>query len=529
MTCLRRFLTLLGAVASLCGYSQAWSERSQITFPEGPRHFIVLVDSSTGMVRSKSQVFLDAKTNALREAKTALTSMLFSPQEGSREPWYRKGKDRITVVHFGIGVGKQDTIAKDALKKARLDQDYVRRITHAESKMSARRFGLVLNPRVRTHFDLLPWALPLGVCAAAVPNYSIQETYLLVLTDSRLNDSRADGRANLAKGFLNPTARQRLAGQTKLFEDSVQEVAYGGESEVWSQRQFGSGDDQVVLSITKLVPATTDAAATALAQSQPFTSLGLEQENNGLVASFHPPAALLGTKATVQISSRSGSDKKDLVLTPNALVHLRDPGGWTAHIGLIFHQSAKNPLLGRQNFQISVGETVTLPSGLRLGKLLAGVIVCLVLCLLGVWVYFQAVLARHVQLWMPGYVTSFKLPPLSQRVNSNHIVRIPVEIGDLAAIVVLPPLLIRYLFYSNAKLHWDSRLALTALKADSVSAKLISMPRVCKFICRDRTYAAGEFEFVFERNFKNGRNQRAQINVRFLALSTGAQTTSDQP
>ena len=481
------------------------------------------------MVQSKSSAFPGRKAQALQEAEAALTSKLFNPVDGRSEPWYRRGKDRITVVHFGIGTIKRNALASEALKKARLDQDYARRITHAESKMSVRRFGLVLNPRVRTQFDVLPWAIPLGVYAAAVPNYFVQETYVFILTDLRLNDPQTRDRSNLAKGSLNQTARLRLGERTKLFEGAVREAGYGGEPDVWTQQKFGSGEDQVILATTKLVPVTSETAAKELVKSKPLAHLGLNERKDGLEASLQPPSSLVGTKATLQIRSLSGNASRDLVLNPTNEIQLGEIGGLSAFVDLVLHQRVKNPLLGKQDFQVSISEQLTLPAVARLVRLVIGGLVCGVLFAFGVWAYYQAVLARHLQLWFPGYVAAFKLPPLSQSVNSRHVVRIPIEIGDLAAIVILPPLWVRYLFYSSAKLHWDSRLALTALPAGTVSAQLTRMPRVSHFICRDRTYASGEFEFVFERNSRNRRNQRAQINVRFLALSSGAPTTVDHP
>lgn len=481
------------------------------------------------MVTNKSSTSSGAKIQALQEAKAALTNKLFNPVDGRTEPWYRRGRDRISVVHFGIGTGKKLALAEEALNKARLDQDYARRITHAESKMSVRRFNLVVNPRIRTQFAVLPWAIPLGVYAAEVPNYLVQETYLFILTDLRLNDPQMQDRANLAKGFLNQGARLRLGERLKVFDRSVREVAYGGNPEIWTQLRFGSGDDQIVLASTKLVPVTTDTAAEIFVKSKPLSHLTLNQGKSGLEASLQPPSSLVGTKATLQIHSVSGNASRDLVLNRTNQIQLGEIGGLSAFVDLVLHQRVKNPLLGKQDFQVSVGEQLTLPAVARFVRLALGGLICGVLFALGVWAYYQAVLARHLQLWVPGYVAAFKLPPLSQSVNSRHVVRIPIEIGDLAAIVILPPLWVRYLFYSSAKLHWDSRLALTALPAGAVSARLTRMPRVCQFICRDRTYASGEFEFVFERNSRNRRNQRAQINVRFLALSSGAPTTVDHP
>ena len=521
---LGRLITLLGAIAIFGGRTTAWGQARQVTIPDGARHFIVLVDSSKGMVQSKSQTDPDAKNKALIDAKADLTSMLFSPKSGQDLPGYRRGRDRITVVQFGIGVGKHENLANERLKTARLDEDYARRITHAESKMSARRFGLVINPRTRTQFDILPWAIPLGVFAASVPNYMVQETYIVLLTDSRFLDPQTTDRSKLAASYLNKSAQNRLTKRLKQFDELVQLVPCGGGNVIWSQRIFGFGEDKIVIAAAKLLPLTTEKAVSAILESHPLAGLQVERELGGFMVSLSPKSGLLGVKSKLELRSGSSEQSKEFAFEENQRLHMGEVGGFNADAALTVTQRAANPLLGRQEFQLQMISPVALPAARLLTRCLWMVLTSILIGFGGYWAYYQAVLARHLQLWLPGYVTSFRLPPLSQRVNSRHLIRIPVEVGDVSAILILPSPFVRYVFYRGATLHWDARLRVPALPPDAVSAKMTQLPRVTKFICVDRTHAAGEFELVLERITKNKRNHRAQINVRFLSLPNSSRS-----
>ena len=515
-----------GAIAVFGAIFPAWAQPAKFQIPDGARHFIVLVDSGTSIVGgSHFPVPADTKRKNLAAAKRELAEILYSPNRGQAEPWYRPGRDRISVVQYGIDTRPHAELAPSRLKNARLDDDYARRIIHAERRLSRNRFLAALTPRKRTHLSILPWAIPLGLSAAAVPTYSIQETYVILLNDAPSNDGLLSVQNSRASDRLNSAARQRLAQTQKIAKDSLTLVGKNGTNGPWLEQRFGEGANSVVFTFFKAEPKTTVYRAAELARLHPLDNLTLEPSGIGIRATMDPDKILIGKTAQFRLDEPKRAEIVTTTLAPRTSLHLSDLGGMLGKASLVVTDSVPNLLLGKQQFQISYARSVVLLAGRRAEAAIQWICFALAASAIGIWAYVQAVLARHFQLWLPGYVTSFRLPPIAQKVASRHVLRLPVEVGELAAILILPSPLIRWIFYRNATLAWDSKLVVIGAPGDRHSAKLTELRTLTKFVCQQRPPTSGEFEFTIERPTKKGGNQRAKINVRFLSLPSAVQST----
>jgi len=467
----------------------------------------------------------NTKRKALAAAEKQLMSMLFDSGAVVPGTWYRRGQDLISVVQYGIDTKPHAEQAYLRLKDARLDGDYVRRVVQAETKLSRQRFQAALNPKIHTHLNILAWALPMGVSAAAVPGRQVQETYVILLNDAQMNDGSIVLEMRTMGMHLNDAARQKLAAKQKLIDDSIRLTGKNGFSGAWFEKSFGDGMDRVVITAFKADPTTTASAAEPYLKLQPLDSLTFEDSREGLKASFDPGELLRGSSAFLSIAGPKAEASKSLILANHDELALKKIEGQHAVASLAIRKSSSNPVLGQQQFQVVYEQPVLLPAGARTRSFFLAFLSLAAVVALAVWGYYHAMLARHFRLWLPGYVTSFELPPVSQRIASRHIVRLPTETGELAAVLTLPSPLIRAIFYRQATLRWDPKLRLLKAPATLEIKDLMHLPTVTKLVWHDRPPTAGEFELTIERPAKNGRNQRAKINVRFLSLPNRPRTS----
>ena len=501
--------------------STACAQQTQITIPDGPRHFIVLVDSSWSMVaNSLKPVPVGTKRQALASAERYLTHLLYSPNKGEKAAWYRPNRDLVSIVHYGIDTESRADQAYIRLKNARLDEDYARVVIRANPNLTRDRFQRAIHPTSHTNLNVLAWALPVGMEAARVPSKKpVQETYVILLNDMQMNDGSVVLEANTLGMHLSPGVREELGRKNKLFSNSVRLTDRNGLSGVWLQKTFGQDLDLVAITIFKAVPTTTNQAAGALTKLRPLDSLSISGSASGLQAHLSPEEKLIGSKAALRIQSDRESRVNEKLLTQQTDYQLGKVSGGNARAYLLVSRTASNPLLGSQTFQVLYEQPVMLPGESMVRSFGLGfVLLALIGSMLG-WIYYNIFQARHFFLYLPGYVSSFALPPIAQRVNSRHRTRVPLSNGEVAAVLVLPSRLIRRIFYRNTTLHWDPRLRVPKLAADCESYSVLNLPRSVEFMWQDEPPSSGEFELWLDRKMSNGRNQRAQVSVRFLSQS----------
>ncbi len=462
----------------------------------------------------------NTKRKALAAAERELASYLFEPNHVVNGPWYRNGKDLLTVVQYGIDSLPRADLAYLRLKDARLDDDYVRKVIGAQSNVSRKQFIAALNPKVHTNLNVLAWALPLGLTTAAVPNQQVQETYVILLNDAQMNDGSMVLEKHTLGLHLNQAAREKLAKQENLVEKSIRLTGKYGFSSAWFEKPFGEGTDLVVITAFKAVPTTTAAAAEGMGKLNPLDNLSIDGGITGLSASFDPESELNGARANLTIQSGKDKSSSNFILSPHTRTTLGLVPGQQGTATLAIAKSASNPLLGTQQFEVHFKQPILLPSGVRSRSFLALIVLLAGVVGVASWAYYHLVTAKHFKLWLPGYVTSFELPAMSQGATSRFIVRQPVGNGELAAVLTLPKGIVRALFYRNATLRWDPKLSLVG-HAEAEMAKIALLPSVAKFVWLDRPASSGEFVLSIERPLRSGRNQRAKINVRFLALKSG--------
>jgi hypothetical protein len=515
---------IVPAIAVIALYGKCCAQQGTIRIPEGRRHFIVLVDSSASMVaRSLPPAPPGTKRKALAAAERDLASYLFTPDRIVKGRWFRRGQDLITVVQYGIDSKPHADRAYLRLKDARLDSDYVRRILRADTNVDRKHFVAALHPKLHTNLNILAWALPLGLSISAAPGRPVQDTFVILLNDAQMNDGSMVLEKHTMGMHLNETARQKLASAEKLVDASVQLTGKAGLSSTWFEKSFGQGSDLVVMTCFKANPTTTTSAAARYMAVNPLDSLRLEESGSGLIARLEPQPDQHSLSAALSLQAGNQATYGRFVLNPGSTVKLKGIAGQRAVATLSVTQVASNPVLGRQEFQIVYREPVLLPAGTRTRAVLCWILIAVLALAGGAWCYGQLTVARHFQLWLPGYVTSFELPALSQCATSRYIVRQPADNGELAAVLTLPSPLIRELFYRNATLRWDGKLSLKRFP-DTEMAKMNKLPKIAEFVWRDRPAAAGEFNLNIERPSRTGRNQRAKICVRFLALQNSTRS-----
>ncbi len=508
------FILVFGSILPAMG------QQTQVSTPDGTRHFIVLVDSSWSMVaNSLPPSPTSTKRNALEAGEQELASLLYSPGKVVDGPWYRPKRDLISVVHYGIDSKARADLAYIRLKDAQLETDYSRLVEQANPKLSKGRFLKAIHPSQHTNLNVLAWALPLGLWTAKVSKTkSIQETFIILLNDMQMNDGSMVLEGHTLEMHLTPTVRNRLNRRRKVFNDSVRLIDKNGLPGVWLQRHFGDGSDLVAITILKALPSTTFVAAGELTKLHPIDDLKLHRGRSGLTASIASDKSLVGSHATLRLTTNRTTRSKGFVLQRQSEVNLGEVPGQDAKAYLLVDRTATNSLLGTQIYQVLYMQSILLPSGSLVQALASWLFWLSIVGGTFMWAYYHALLARHFQLLLPGYVTPFLLPPLSQRVHSRHTTRQPSGNGEKAAVLVLPSRFIRAIFYRNTILNWDARLRMPKLPASAESANLMLLPRCVEFIWQDRPPISGEFEISIERRLRNGRNQRAQTNVRFFAL-----------
>ena len=147
-----RALPTLIVLTALVTSSKTQAQQTQVVVPEGPRHFIVLVDSSWSMIaNSLKPVPINTKREALASAEKYLTGLLYSPGKIIKGPWYRPKRDIVSVVHYGIDTEHRADLAYIRLKNARLDEDYARLIVKSNANLSRERFLKAIHPTVHTY------------------------------------------------------------------------------------------------------------------------------------------------------------------------------------------------------------------------------------------------------------------------------------------------------------------------------------------------------------------------------------------
>ena len=176
------------AILALSATTRA--QQAEISIPDGPRHFIVLVDSSWSMIaNSMRPAPPSTKREALATAERYLASLLYEPGRIVKGPWYRSNRDLVSIVHYGIDHERRADMAYIRLKDARLDEDYARLIERANPNLSRERFLKALRPTLHTNLNVLAWALPVGLAAARVPTRRpVEETFVILLNDMQMND-----------------------------------------------------------------------------------------------------------------------------------------------------------------------------------------------------------------------------------------------------------------------------------------------------------------------------------------------------
>jgi len=464
---------ILIAVVAVC-LSGCWQPPAEVRVPDGPRHFIVLADA---------EIPPSSNREALMTAEKALTSMLYDNGVMTKGPWYRNGKDLLSVVQYGVGDKK------------------VRLTVHADSALSRRSLLRAIRPRAYLDAKTVSAVATAGVGAAAVPNRPVQETYVILINAGASHVTNIFGSAGL------DTAWRRQVRKSL----SVSE---------YPERSFGQGTARAFIDLAEVKPRARRLAARTIARQHPLDSMSLRENGDELTAEFDFDGIPLGESANLSLVGQGETVRRTLTLWEHNSVRLRKPAGQRAVAGLAISLWFDDPILGRSQLVVYSEQPVLLPAGARSRLLWVIFFVLAIAGAAGVWAYRQALGAGHFKMWLPGYVTSFELPPLSQVATSHHVLRQPTETGELAAVLTLPPKLIRWIFYRQATLRWDARLQLIGGPENTVAVGLTDLPRATKLVWRDRPRTAGEFELTIE----NGRNRRATIDVRFLALPNPKRT-----
>lgn len=506
----------LAWLALLCLPTLLLAQR--LSVPPGRRHFVVLVDSSHSMVADSRP--RNAKRQALNEAENALGRMLYS------DGWYRPGKDLITVVQYGFGTTGAANQAYKRLHGASLGDDYTRRIVGHDSNLSAANFKTALRPRARTQLNVLAWAMPMGLAAAAPPpGTDIQETFVIMLNDAQMNEgSILLEKVTLGK-HLNPTARQRLQASERKLADLVRLTDADGQPGAYKQLSFGPEADPIVITIFKAISRSSAAGAEKLKGLDPLD--GVDVDWNGLSTlevSFAAPNEIRGRKAKVRIDGQVGHASGEAELGMGSRGSIAgvsvNGAGTPAHLSLLVEGRSQNELLGSQVYNAVFEREVLVPdspfAASRIGRTIL-IILGLGLIGTGIWAWYQRNVARHFKFWLPDYALPGVLPALSQEAGSHFTSRVPRYDGDEAAWLELPHPWIRSLFYRGATVQWDDRLEVQGF-AGATEAPIGRLPRFVSFQWAGRPSSGGEYDVIISRPASKQRNQRMKATVRFLAL-----------
>jgi hypothetical protein len=445
--------------------------------------------------------------------------------------WYRPNRDLITIVEYGFDRNGAANSAYKRLKWASLGEDYVRPTTKGRSNLSRDEFRARLRPRRRTHLNVLAWALPLGLDAAAVPTGTpVQDTFVLMLNDAQMNDGSMVLERYTMGQHLNGPARTRLQRKEEQFAENVLLTDADGAPGAIKQVAFGPSTDKVVLTIFRAMSKVSKNAALPYADLDPLDGVDLDWTWGGLHVSTSTPRELNGMSGSVRIDGKVGHASAPVKLDRGASATIpnlsKEGAGQAAMLSLAVTRASVNPILGRQTFNIVFSREVLVPASSGLARYLLWSLGILGLAGLG-WAYHQRFVARHFRVWLPDYTLPTSLPPLSNDVTTHFSSRVPKFDGEEAAWIELPHAFVRRLFYRDSILRWDERLSVLGL-GDTTQAKLTSLPRFVTFVWSGRPASGGEYDLVVERPKPGGRNHRLKATVRFLSLPQLTERVSDQ-
>ncbi|HWD39811.1 MAG TPA: hypothetical protein VG944_13260 [Fimbriimonas sp.] len=512
----------------------AWAQVSGFSVPDGPRHFIVLVDSSFSMeATSQKPTPPGAKRAALRRAEDALASLLFDRgSEVPNQPWYRKGRDLLSVLYYGIDRQSQAASAYLRLRYADLGQDYMRVGALHSSSATKARFRKLLHPPFRTQLNILAWAMPLGVRSAAVSEHmSVQQTYVILLNDAQMNDGSMVLEDSTLSRHLSANVRQRLQQRQRQFTQLVRLTDANGQPQPLLTRGFGEYRDQVVITAFRATPTTTAAAVAKYEPVRALASSSVFRRGNTPAAVIQPPSLLRGRQAEVRLDGdHVNVASKPFRLADRNSVALslgRAPADSTAAtLRLAVLDHASNPLLGQQAFDVNFDKAVVLPEGP--GTLAAkvrywGILVLaagLAFAAAG-WYAYHRLVARHFRLWLPDYSQGLSLPPMRQGGTVHYITRMASSQSEAAAYLELPSPLIRRLFYPALRVHRDPRLVLLrapSLADEATSVVTPDLPRFLELVWIERPLSAGMFDLSIEQQTRSGKSLLVQATIRFSGM-----------
>ncbi len=484
----------------------------------------MLVDARAAM-SATSNLFIPVseKQIALASAEKEVQDLLLSPGRLGQDSWFRQGKDYITLVQYGIGLVPRSTTPGMAGQLEKPEDLYVKRVVWANNWMSRKRLAAALQVRTRTYSNTSSLALNPALSTANVPGLKIQDTYVIVISDDPRDFNGRSIDPSSVGILLSDKARNRIRDKQRLVDQSLSLEGKYGSSEPWLMRTFGKGADTVSVRVFKAVPKTTAVRALNVQNQLSHLGLSVEDSGEGLKVALNSPRELIGLSAFFTLeppgameSGQRVAAKPFIVSGANSL-SMRTLRGNSAVASLFVAASASNPILGRQEFRVQLDQDVTLPAGLRMRSMLKAVGGLVGLFVLLIWSYIRLSKKVRFCFWLPGYVTSFALPALPKNATSDFILRMPTTEGELAAVVTLPPFLVRKLFCRTAVLQWDARLECVGMPS-SDRAKLTELPTVVKLVWQERPSSGGHFDIAIERELGLGRNQHAKIHVRFLAL-----------
>jgi len=522
---IRRLLTILLLIGMM---ATAFGQVAGFAVPDGSRHFVVLFDTSASMWSTPTKRrMLDTACNELADALFAGHGSL------AGIPRFRAGKDLITIVHFGFDRQRDANRAYERLAMATLGEDYVRVATQTTLQLSRESFLEAFNVRQadKTNINALAWAIPLGLSRSKVGlGTSVQNTYVVLVNDSQLNDgSIALERLTLGH-WLGPLGRANLAAAESEQAKYVRLVDDQGAPLPIVSEPFGRDRDMVTISAFRAQSIPSLNAAVAAQKFHPLEGIAANWVRRGsktrLSVSFNVPAELRDRQAmlSARVGDKGAMTSVRLERSTTAEIDLSpDFADENAKIVLRPELTSSNEILGTQTFTIPYEELVHLPSSPESSAAKRKRTFFLFLVGAGVFwtlatVYRHGWLISHIRLRLPGYAPPFNLPPLSQMRNARFVVRVPSGNGETALVIIPPSGLIRRLFYKDSVASWDSNLYVGGHPQGETSANLGELRRPLELKWRDRPPEATVARVVIERKLPVASPHRLEILVRFAAL-----------
>jgi hypothetical protein len=503
--------------------TSAWAQT--VFVPEGPRHFIVLVDTTASMSSRISGPNPWAKAQHLEQAEKLLGRALFHGSIHLRIPRYRAHQDLLTVIKYGIDKYRDSAHAYQRLKWADLTRDYIRRDVFARSGMTESQFrsALKVPQRDRTNLNVVAWAVPMALSAARVdPGRPVQDTYIVLLNDAQLNAGSVALEAFELGQWLGPVGTSELVKAQQLEEQNVRLTNARGAMTPLASNNVGGGKSLISIAAFEAAPLTTDAAASRLEQLTPLERLDIGRSGPLLSIAFNPPRALRGHQATIRLEGTVSVNAVSVDLEDRTTAQLgvpADADDKPATLVLTPLFQASNPILGQQEFTVSYRQQIVVPSsGAARRRFLANLATLLAVILfpsLVIWIYFQIFAAREVQLRLMGYAVPFKLPPLSQNQRVRYEVRVPSWPEDIAAEIVIPGKFVRRLFYRDFAIRWDQKLQLQTFPPETTESNGAGLPRVLRFVWKPGTDPSYEVSIRLARRLPFVKAQQIDLTIGF--------------